>query len=202
MADTVHTIPSFEAYASAWQDAQRAFDSASGKFSDAVRALLMQYVDACREAGVPKDEDGIKGMQAEMLGCQTVVDWVAAGWSPTNLRAWVACATRAYFHGLPDVKSSYALDDKLKFPWSPKRTKASKSGKAKPANKAPTDMPAAPDMAPLTGPQSSADVRAFVEGYAKTLTAYLNKHMALADLPTRDVVQHFAQAVAKLPKVS
>jgi hypothetical protein len=197
MADTVHTIPSFELYASAWQDAQRAFDSASGKFSDAVRALLMQYVDACREAGVPKDEAGIKGMQSEMLGCQTVVDWVAAGWSPTNLRAWVACATRAYFHGLPDVKSSYALDPKLKFPWA----KASKGGKAKAkaAIKAPTDMPPAPDMAPLTGPQSSADVRAFVEGYAKTLTAYLNKHMALADLPTRDVVQHFAAAVAKLP---
>ena len=90
MADTVHTVPSFELYASAWQDAQRDFDSASGKFSDAVRALLMQYVDACRTAGVPKDEVGIKGMQAEMLGSQTVVDWAAAGRSPTNLRAWVA----------------------------------------------------------------------------------------------------------------
>jgi hypothetical protein len=202
MADTQNTIPSFEAYASAWQEAQRDFDAASGKFSDAVRALLMQYLDACRTAGVPKDEAGIKGMQAEMLGCQTVVDWVAAGWAPANLAAWCRCATRAYYHGLPDVMSGYALDDKLKFPWSPKRTKASKPGKAKPANKAPTDMPPAPDMAPLTGPQSAADVRAFIEGYAKTLTAYLNKHMALADLPTRDVVQHFAQAVAKLPKVS
>jgi hypothetical protein len=169
-----------------------------------VREAWDRVIDAAHKA-FEKTPEGFSAFMASMRSEEQTAGWMSARPESVTEKKWrdtfnlnTRCAGIAFWHGLPWTTGLDKQEPRLAYPGQ----KASAAKKAvQPGEKAAMpDAEPAPDMAPMTGPQSSADVRAFVEGYAKTLTAYLNKHMALADLPTRDVVQHFAAAVAKLPK--
>lgn len=192
MADIV----SFESFAPAIIDALGAADRAATTYASVLSEQINAYVDACRAAGYERTEVDCGWIKYELVNAGPFVDAVAGGdILEKTLNEYGNGAMRAFYHGVP-WSASLKNDPAFKLPWvKAKPGRAPKSGK--PANISSEDK--APAEPVNLGTASTAEVRAFVEGYAKTLTAYLNKHMASADLATRDVVQHFAQAVARLP---
>ena len=182
---------SFEKHAAQIIKARAAADKAESKFSDALHAAVNAFIDAARAASIKADEASCAALGAEIKGCQAVVDSIAAGMFESKTWGdYARGAERAFFHGIPWTPSTFKKPE-LALPWSKPR---GPKGPAKPATTAPSAAPA-PDM----GTQSTEEIRAFIQGQARTLLAYLNKHLANADLQTRDVVQHFAAACAKLP---
>jgi len=183
---------SFESHATAIVRARITADKAESKFTDVVNAAINAFIDSIRAAGIKADEKSCKALAVELSGCQVVVDAVASGlFEAKTFTEYARGAERAFFHGVP-WSASLKNDPAKGLPWSKPR---GPKGKAKPAA-APAGMQDAPDL----GTASTEDIRKFVQGYAKTLEAYLNKHVKNADLQTRDVVTHFVNAVAKLPK--
>lgn len=182
---------SFENHAAQIIKARIAADKAEAKFSDALHNAVNSFIDAARAANIKPDEASCAALGAEIKGCQAVVDSIAAGlFESKTWGDYARGAERAFFHGVPWTPSTFKKPE-LAVPWSkPRGPKAP----AKPASAAPS-LPAAPDM----GTQSTEEIRAFVQGQARTLLAYLNKHLSNADLNTRDVVQQFARAAEKLP---
>ena len=182
---------SFESHASAIVKARIAADKAEGKHADTLNAGVNAFIDAARAANIKPDETSCAALAAELKGCQAVVDAVAAGlYESKTWGDYARGAERAFFHGVPWTPGTFKKPE-LALPWSkPRGPKAP----AKPATTAPA-APAAPDM----GTQSTEEIRAFIQGQARTLLAYLNKHLANADLNTRDVVQQFARAAEKIP---
>ena len=182
---------SFESHAAAIIKARALADKAEGKHADTLNAGVNAFIDAARAAGIKPNEASCAALGAELKGCQAVVDAVAAGLYES--KTWIEYARgaeRAFFHGVPWTPSTFKKPE-LALPWSkPRGPKAP----AKPATTAPA-APAAPDM----GTQSTEEIRAFIQGQARTLLAYLNKHLSNADLQTREVVQHFARAAEKIP---
>lgn len=185
-------VISFESHAATIINARIQADKAESKFRDVLGIAMNGFIDAARKAGIKADEATCKALAVEVSGCQTVVDAVASGlFEAKTFQEYAQGAQRAFFHGVPWT-ASLKNDPAMALPWS----KRAKTGAKPAAGKAPSEaMAPAPDM----GTQSTEEIRAFVQGQARTLLAYLNKHLANADLPTRDVVQHFAQAAAKLP---
>ena len=183
---------SFEKHASPIIKARIAADKAEGKHADTLNAGVNAFIDAARAAGIKPNEASCAALGAELKGCQAVVDAVAAGLYES--KTWIEYARgaeRAFFHGIPWTPSTFKKPE-LALPWSKPR---GPKGPAKPATTAAPSAAPAPDMST----QSTEEIRAFIQGQARTLLAYLNKHLANADLQTRDVVQHFANAAAKLP---
>ena len=181
---------SFESHATAIVRARITADKAESKFTDTVNAAINAYIDSIRAAGVKPDEASCKALAVELSGCQTVVDSVASGlFEAKTFSEYARGAERAFFHGVP-WSASLKNDPAKALPWSKPR---GPKGKAKPETAKP-EAPEAPDM----GTASTEQIRAFVQGYAKTLESYMNKHLKNADLQTRDVVDHFVKAVAKL----
>ena len=182
---------SFESHAAKIIKARALADKAESKFSDALHGAVNAYIDAARAANIKPDETSCAALGAELKGCQAVVDSIAAGlFEAKTWGDYARGAERAFFHGVPWTPSTFKKPE-LALPWSKPR---GPKGPTKPATTAPSAAPA-PDM----GTQSTEEIRAFIQGQARTLLAYLNKHLANADLPTRDVVQHFARACEKLP---
>ena len=184
---------SFESHASAIVKARIVADKAESKFTDVVNASINAFIDSVRKAGIKADEASCKALSVELSGCQVVVDAIASGlFEAKTFSEYARGAERAFFHGVP-WSASLKNNPDMGLPWSKPR---GPKGKSKPtAAKPETDVATdAPDM----GTASAEDIRKFVQGYAKTLESYLNKHMKNADLQTRDVVQHFTRAVAKL----
>lgn len=183
---------SFESHAAKIIKARAVADKAESKFSDALHGAVNAYIDAARAANIKPDETSCAALGAELKGCQAVVDSIAAGlFESKTWGDYARGAERAFFHGVPWTPSTFKKPE-LALPWSkPRGPKAA----GKPAAAAAPSAAPAPDM----GTQSTEEIRAFIQGQARTLLAYLNKHLANADLPTRDVVQHFANAAAKLP---
>lgn len=186
---------SFESHASKIIKARIAADKAESKFGDIVNASINAFIDSVRAAGIKADEASCKALAVELSGCQIVVDAIASGlFEAKTFAEYARGAERAFFHGVP-WSASLKNNPDMGLPWSKPR---GPKGKAKPtAAKPETEAEDAPDM----GTASAEDIRKFVQGYAKTLEAYLNKHMKNADLATRDVVQHFTRAVSKLPEL-
>lgn len=184
---------SFESHASSIIKARIAADKAESKFTDVVNASINAFIDSVRKAGIKADEASCKALSVELSGCQVVVDAIASGlFEAKTFQEYARGAERAFFHGVP-WSASLKNNPDMGLPWSKPR---GPKGKAKPtAAKPETD---GADEAPDMGTASAEDIRKFVTGYAKTLESYLNKHMKNADLQTRDVVQHFTRAVAKL----
>lgn len=181
---------SFESHASAIVKARIVADKAESKFTDVVNASINAFIDSVRAAGIKADEASCKALAVELSGCQIVVDAIASGlFEAKTFAEYGRGAERAFFHGVP-WSASLKNNPDMGLPWSKPR---GPKGKAKPASAKP-EADEAPDM----GTASTEDIRKFVQGYAKTLEAYLNKHMANADLQTRDVVQHFTRAVSKI----
>ena len=182
---------SFEKHASAIIKARALADKAESKFSDALHGAVNAYIDAARAAGIKPNEASCAALGAELKGCQSVVDSIAAGlFEAKTWGDYARGAERAFFHGTPWTPSTFKKPE-LALPWSkPRGPKAA----GKPASAAPSAAPA-PDM----GTQSTEEIRSFVQGQARTLLAYLNKHLANADLQTRDCVQQFARAAEKIP---
>lgn len=185
---------SFESHAAKIIKARALADKAESKFSDALHGAVNAYIDAARAASIKPDETSCAALGAELRGCQAVVDSIAAGlFEAKTWGDYARGAERAFFHGIPWTPSTFKKPE-LALPWSkPRGPKAGAKTEAKTTGA--KTLPAAPDM----GTQSTEEIRAFIQGQARTLLAYLNKHLANADLPTRDVVQHFAAACAKLP---
>ncbi len=181
---------SFEKHAASIVKARIAADRAESKFTDVVNASINAFIDTVRAAGIKADEASCKALAVELSGCQVVVDAIASGlFEAKTFTEYARGAERAFFHGVP-WSASLKNNPDMGLPWSKPR---GPKGKAKPdAAKPETDE--APDM----GTASAEDIKKFVQGYARTLESYLNKHMKNADLQTRDVVQHFTRAVAKL----
>jgi hypothetical protein len=184
-------IVSFESHATKIVRARIVANKAEAKFSDVVSASINAFIDAVRKAGIEPDEKSCKALAVELSGCQTVVDAIASGlFEAKTFSEYARGAERAFFHGVP-WSASLKNDPAKGLPWSKPR---GPKGKAKPATTAAAALPEAPDM----GTASTDEIRKFVQGYAKTLESYLNKHLKNADLQTRDAVQHFVRAVAKL----
>ena len=192
------SIVSFESFAPAIVSALESADRAATAYASVLSEQINAYIDACYKAGYEKNETDCSWIKYELVNCPAFVDAIAAGLLlEKTVNEYANGAMRAFFHGVP-WSASLKNDPAFKLPWvkaKPGRApKAPKAASANVSSEAPTE--------PVNlGTATTAEVRAFVEGYAKTLTAYLNKHMAAADLATRDVVQHFAAAVAKLPKL-
>lgn len=190
------SIISFESFAPAIVDALESADRAATTYASVLSEQINAYIDACRAAGYEKNEVDASWVKYEIVNAPAFVDAIASGLLlEKTVNEYGNGAMRAFYHGVP-WSASLKNDPAFKLPWvKAKPGRAPKAGK--PANVS-SEAPAEPVN---LGTATTAEVRAFVEGYAKTLTAYLNKHMAAADLATRDVVQHFAAAVAKLPKL-
>ena len=183
---------SFESHASTIVKARIVADKAESKFGDVVNASINAFIDSIRAAGIKPAESSCKALSVELSGCQVVVDAIASGlFEAKTFSEYARGAERAFFHGVP-WSASLKNNPDMGLPWSKPR---GPKGKAKPAA---TAKPEADEAAPDMGTASAEDIRKFVQGYARTLESYLNKHMKSADLQTRDVVQHFTRAVAKL----
>lgn len=190
------SIVSFESFAPAIVDALESADRAATTYASVLSEQINAYIDACRAAGYEKNEVDASWVKYEIVNAPAFVDAIASGLLlEKTVNEYGNGAMRAFYHGVP-WSASLKNDPAFKLPW----VKA-KPGRAPKASKPANVSSAAPAEPVNLGTATTAEVRAFVEGYAKTLTAYLNKHMASADLATRDVVQHFAAAVAKLPKL-
>ena len=186
---------SFESHAASIVKARIVADKAESKFGDVVNASINAFIDSVRAAGIKADEQSCKALAVELSGCQVVVDAVASGlFEAKTFSEYARGAERAFFHGVP-WSASLKNNPEMGLPWSkPRGPKEKPATTAATATTATTATPEAPDM----GTASTEEIRKFVQGYAKTLESYLNKHMVNADLQTRDAVQHFVRAVAKL----
>lgn len=182
---------SFESHASAIIKAAVAAGRAQQKASEVLHASVNSFLDAARAAGIKPDEASCGALAEEIKGCPAIKGAIEIElFEKKTWGDYARGAERAFFHGVPWTPGTFK-DASLALPWSkPRGPKAP----AKPATTTPS-LPAASDM----GTQSTEEIRAFVQGQARTLMAYLNKHLRNADLQTRDVVQQFARAAEKIP---
>ena len=183
---------SFESHAAKIIKAAVAAGRAQQKASEVLHASVNSFLDAARAAGITPDEASCAALAEEIKTCAAIKGAIEIElFEKKTWDDYARGAQRAFFHGVPWAPGTFK-DASLALPWSKPR---GPKGPAKPTTTAAPSVPAAPDM----GTQSTEEIRAFIQGQARTLLAYLNKHLANADLPTRDVVQHFARACEKLP---
>ena len=172
--------------------------------AQAINAWLDKYI---RTSDLPKTSAGAELLRAHVAQCEVI---------PTEqrntFRAYASGMVYAWVHGVP--WTSTITQQGLGLPWSDtaKKSSAAKTSAAKSAKPRGRAAGKATGARPKTGnpasanvsseaPNDAREVRAHVQKVANELSHYLQAHIIHADLATRDVVQHFAAAVAKLPKL-
>ena len=189
-------IVSFEYFAPAIVDALESSDRAATTYASVLSEQIDAYISACYDAGYEKNEVDASWVKYEIVNCPAFVDAIASGLLlEKTVNEYGNGAMRAFFHGVP-WSASLKNDPSFKLPW----VKA-KPGRAPKAGKPANVSNAAPAEPTPKAPNDAREVRAHVQKVANELSHYLQAHFKRADLATRDVVQHFAAAVAKLPKL-
>lgn len=188
------SIVSFESFAAPIIDALESADRAATNYASVLSEQINAYIDACRKAGYAKDEIDCSWIKYEIINAPAFVDAIASGLLlEKTVNEYGNGAMRAFYHGVP-WSASLKNDPAFKLPWmKAKPGRAPKPGK--PANVGKETQQVAPAPA---APASQDEVRAHVQKVANELGHYIMAHFKHADLQTRDVVQHFTAAVAKL----
>lgn len=186
-------IISFESFAPAIVAALGAADRAATNYASVLSENINAYIDACRAAGYEKNEVDASWVKYEIVNCAAFVDAVASGLLlEKTVNEYGNGAMRAFYHGVP-WSASLKNDPAFKLPW----VKA-KPGRAPKSGKPSANVSSAAQQAAPAAPASQDEVRAHVQKVANELGHYIMAHFKHADLQTRDVVQHFTAAVAKL----
>lgn len=188
------SIVSFESFAPAILNALGDADQATARYASVLSQNINAYIDTCRAAGYEKNEIDCGWVKYELVNCPAMIDAVAYGLiADKTVNEYGNGAMRAFFHGVP-WSASLKNDPAFKLPWV--KAKPGRAPKAKPAaNVSSASQQVTPAPA---APTSQDEVRAHVQKVANELGRYIMAHFKHADLQTRDVVQHFTAAVAKL----
>jgi hypothetical protein len=191
-------IPEFSAYELGTTEARCLND---------VRMAWDRVIDAAHRV-FEKTPEGFSAFVASMRSEEQTAGWMST--RPDNVaeKKWrdvfnlnTRCAGIAFWHGLPWNTGLDKQEPRLAYPGQ----KASAAKKAvQPGEKATSDatpmrLETAPSTTALVG--SNKWYRDLLAECLGILTDALNSHMKDIDLPTREAVQHFARAVAKLPDV-